>query len=117
MPNPLRKPPEGALPPESVRILNLSAEPQDDGRRLRVRVSITPFQKEPSLECFALNASGEEVARVFIIETAMPDLLFTMHLRQTAQTTPYTLTARIYYEDTGVLHEQTTSFQFQNPTV
>ena len=50
MPNPLRKPVEGALPPEAVRILDLSAQPQTDGRRVRVRVSITPFEKDPSLQ-------------------------------------------------------------------
>ncbi|MCA1954260.1 MAG: hypothetical protein LDL12_03830 [Anaerolinea sp.] len=116
MPNPLRKPVEGALPPEAVRILNLSAQPQTDGRRVRVRVSITPFEKDPSLECFVLDSAGEEVARVFIIETAMPDLLFTMHLRQAAQPTPYTLTARLYYEETGVLSEQSATFQFEGPT-
>lgn len=109
-------PREDALPPETVRLLNLSAEPQTDGRRLRVRISITPFQQNPSLECIVLNSTGEEVARVFIIETAMPDLLFTMHLRQPAQpAAPHTLTARLYYEGSDVQDEHSISFQFEAP--
>ena len=35
--------PKDARPPEEMRILDLSAEPYADGRRVRVLVKITPF--------------------------------------------------------------------------
>jgi hypothetical protein len=36
--------------PEETKIATLSAQPYPDGRRLRVNLEITPFQKRPYIE-------------------------------------------------------------------
>lgn len=106
---------DDALPPQEVRILNLSVEPQPDGRRVKVRLEITAFQQDPSIELNIVDIEGTEVARVFIIETIDDHLLFTMHLKKAWRPDPYELHARLYYEELGTIHEQRISFLIHAP--
>ncbi len=86
------------LPPAEVRIKDLRAEPWPDGQRVRVFLEITPFQKRPSGEIAIINAAGDEVASINIIETIVPRMEFTMHLRPPQASGEYALTAIIFYE-------------------
>jgi len=85
------------LPPSEVRIKDLRAEPWPDGQRVRVFLEITPFQKRPNGELVIVNAQGEEVASIDIIEAMSPRMEFTMHLRPLQRAGVYTLTATVFY--------------------
>jgi hypothetical protein len=88
------------LPPEEVQIRDLSAKPYPDGKRVRVRVEIDPFQKRPSLEVMIQNAYGETVSQVRVIETMTRLLEMTMHLREGQLGEDYSLQCLLYYQET-----------------
>jgi hypothetical protein len=87
------------LPPKEVRIQTLDAEPYADGRRVRVRLELTPFLKRPNADLSILNAREEEVASASIIETMEPKMELTLHLRGASQPGDYTLAARVFYRE------------------
>lgn len=86
--------------PEETHITALSAEAWPDGRRLRVNLEVTPFQKRPYIEVTLNDAHGEEIASTSIVEPLSWKLEFTMHIRGELNN-PYTLNARLYYPDDG----------------
>jgi hypothetical protein len=85
------------LPPQEVRIKSLSAELWPDNRRVSVILEVTPFQKRPSGEVNISNPLGVEVASVSIIESIVPRMEFTMHLRGENPAGEYRLSATLYY--------------------
>jgi hypothetical protein len=106
-----RPAPDDALPPEEVRFTELRVEPWPDGRRVRVHLTLTPFQQNPNLDVILSDASGEEAGRVDIIETAEYRIVFTMHIRSAQASGPFSLKANISYPEIGVVATQTTSFE------
>jgi hypothetical protein len=86
--------------PEETRITSLTAEVWADGRRIRVNVEVTPFQKRPYIEVSLKDADGDEVASTSIVEPLSWKLEFTMHIRGEVRN-PYTLEARLYYPEGG----------------
>jgi hypothetical protein len=84
--------------PEETMITSLSAQPYPDGRRLRVNMEVTPFQKRPYIEVGLNDSNGDEVASTNIVEPMSWKLEFTMHIRGEINN-PYTLNARLYYPD------------------
>ena len=84
--------------PEHTRITELSVESYADGRRLRIYLEVTPFQKRPHIEVTLVNSLDEEIASTSIVEPLSWKLEFTMHLRGEIQN-PYTLKARLYYPE------------------
>jgi hypothetical protein len=87
------------LPPEEVRIREVSAKPYPDGRRIRVRVELDPFQKRPSLEVTILDSLAEPVAQARVIETMTRTLEMTMHVREAHGDGDYTLHCLLYYQE------------------
>lgn len=85
------------LPPEEVRIRQFSAEPWPDGRRVRIHLEITPFQKRPSSEIEIYDAGGEEIATLSIVEAISPSMDLTMHLRVPEPRGMYKVMASLYY--------------------
>jgi len=85
------------LPPQEVRIKSLHAEPWPDNRRVRIILEVTPFQKRPNGEVAISNPLGEEVASVSIIESIVPRMEFTMHLRGEVPAGEYRLSATLFY--------------------
>jgi hypothetical protein len=85
------------LPPDRVQILNLKAEPYRDGRRVRVNLEVTPFQKRPYLEVTLNDPQGQEVSTVSIVEPISWRLEFTMHLQRERMAGEYSLLARLFY--------------------
>lgn len=98
--------------PEETKIASLSAQPYPDGRRVRVRLEITPFQKKPHIEVALVNADGNEIASTNFVEPMNWKLEFTLHARGKLQN-PHTLHARLYYPD-GPAAEPV-SFTFEIP--
>jgi hypothetical protein len=97
------------LPPNEVRIKSLEAEPWPDNRRVRVTLEVTPFQKRPNGEVNISNPQGDEVASVSIIESIVPRMEFTMHMRGEIPAGEYRLSAVLFYlvnpEDQEALSE------------
>lgn len=87
------------LPPEEVRIREVSAKPYPDGKRVRVQIEVDPFQKRPSLEMTILNAQAEPLAQARVIETITRTFEMTMHLREEQPGGEYTFHCLLYYQD------------------
>ena len=88
---------EDLVPPEDVRIRDFKVEPYSDGRRLRVSLQVTPFQKPPSAEVVITNLMGERVAEINIIETAEINSEYTLHLRTPDRTGTFTAHVVVFY--------------------
>ncbi|MCE7919573.1 MAG: hypothetical protein DCC59_01360 [Chloroflexi bacterium] len=86
--------------PEETRVTSLAAEALPDGRRVRVNLEITPFQKRPYIEAALNDADGEEVASTSVVEPLSWKLEFIMHIRGEIRN-PYALTVRLYYPEGG----------------
>jgi hypothetical protein len=87
------------LPPDEVRIRRFQADPWPDQRRVRVSLEVTPFQKRPNGEIKIIDPDGEETAFLTIVETVVPKMEFTIHLRGPATSGEYTAKAIIYYTE------------------
>jgi len=85
------------LPPKDVRIREFRANPLPDGRRVRVYLEVTPFQKRPSGEVAVKDSSGNRVATVNIIETIDPKMELTIHLRIPETVGEYIVSAILFY--------------------
>lgn len=92
-------PGEVPLPPQQVRIRELSAAPWPDGHRVRVYLEVDPFQKRPSADVVLLNAEGQPLAEVSIIESAIRKMEFNMHLRHPETAGDYTLNVVLFYQE------------------
>lgn len=100
--------------PEETKILSLSAETYPDGRRLRVNIEVTPYQKRPYIEVTLNDKDGHEIASTSIVEPLSWKLEFTMHVRGEINN-PYTLHARLYYPDGPSQEPLTFSFDVTPP--
>ena len=85
------------LPPEEVRILDLTATPYPDAKRVRINLEMTPFQTRPHLDMVILDPSGAESATASIIEPMAWKQEFTVHLRTERQEGKYQLIMRLFY--------------------
>jgi hypothetical protein len=87
------------LPPGEVRIRAFTATPYPDGRRVKVYLEVSPFQKKPSGEITILAAGETVVATANIIETVTRRMELTMHLRLAEPGGSYTARAELYYDE------------------
>lgn len=108
--NRLNKQPD-ARPPADVRFTELRVEPWPDGKRVRVHVSLTPFEQNPNLEALITDSANQEVAHASIIEIVDPRFVFTLHIRTHPVKGVYTLTASLSYQELGTIEERTISFE------
>ena len=90
---------EVPLPPDEVRIRDFRVDPYPDGKRVRVYLELTPFQKHPSGELFITDLMGDQVATANIIETIDPKMELTMHLRIPDPQGEFTARVAIFYTD------------------
>lgn len=111
-------PGEAPQPRERVRITELAAAPYPDGSRVRITVELTPFLEKPNLEIYARKVDGPIVAEMSVIETMIPHLEFTLHIRGVEELTgQYVLTAELYYDDrTQPQHTRQTTFEITSTT-
>ena len=90
------------LLPADTRLLDLRAEPELKGKRLRVALELTPFQQRPSIELSLTDSTGYAVATTSIIEPASWKMELILHIRKTNATSEkYTLAARLSYPELG----------------
>jgi hypothetical protein len=85
--------------PEETKILSLTAEPYEDGRRVRVNIEMSPFEKRPHLEFVLTDTENKEISSASFVEPMAWKLEFTMHLRAKPADGPLELTARLFYLD------------------
>ncbi len=90
------------LPPDKVRIIELRAEPLPDGRRVRVFLELTPFLNRPDGEISIFDSLGEEVVHVNIIETMLPKIILTLHLRGGKPSGTFRVIGKIFYSQTAL---------------
>jgi len=91
------EPEEAPLPPDEIAFREFLVEPLADGRRVRLSLSITPFQQRPSIEVEILDPGQQQVSLTSIVEATEASMSLTMHLRGEARTGEYTALARLYY--------------------
>lgn len=86
-------------PKHKVKIEELTASPYVDRFRVKVGLSITPFQERPNLIVVAKRSDGRQVSDLDIIATMHYENEYTMHIRGLDDPEgTYTLTAELYYE-------------------
>ena len=85
-------------PPEDVRLRELRAEPWPDGRRVKVNLELTPFQKRPSAEVRLDDPTGAEAAHTAILETVNRKMAFNLHLQPGCPAGEYSLNVTVYYQ-------------------
>jgi hypothetical protein len=85
------------LPPDEVRILDSSLDPYPDGRRLRLTLEFTPFQKKPNGDIVISDNDGNPVAVTSFVEAVTPTLEMTLHLRHFDPGGQYTLSVTLFY--------------------
>ena len=86
------------LPPDEVRIRSFTATAYPDGRRVRITLEVSPFQKRPSGEISISDADGRLLASANIIETMTRKLELTLHLRGEAPAGEYRAEADLFYQ-------------------
>ena len=103
-------PAEVPVPPEEVEFRSLEAEPYPDGARVKVSMTLTPFQERPSIDIEVLDPQGAKVASSSIVEATDTTMSLTLHLKSPGAVSNYTLIARIHYEDLGEVARGEASF-------
>jgi hypothetical protein len=91
------EPEEAARSPHEVAFRRFQAEPLEGGRRVRLSLSITPFQQRPSIEIELFDPNQRAVARTSIVEATDVNMSLTMHLRGEVNQGEYTAEARLFY--------------------
>lgn len=84
-------------PPDQVEIIDFQAQPYEDGKRVLISLTFTPFQENPSADVLVFDQEGSQVAKANIIETFDPDTEITIHLRQKEPQGQYRVSAQAYY--------------------
>ena len=86
------------VPPEEVRLLDVKITPQPKSGRVKIFIELTPFMKRPNINVSIINKAGKEVAHASILETMLPKMEFTMHLREAEQGSEYSADMWVYYQ-------------------
>jgi hypothetical protein len=85
------------LPPSEVRILNMTLDPYPDGRRVRVFIELTPFQKKPHGDVWIKDNAGNVVAEASFIEAVTKQFEMILHLRSFDPEGKYTASLILFY--------------------
>jgi hypothetical protein len=110
-------PTEIRLPPEEVRLREVQFIPQAHGGRVKIHLELTPFMKRPNVNVTITDAAGKEVAHTSILETMLPKLEFTMHLREPIQGSQYSVETRVYYQHMPELSEIPVDIPLPDPMI
>ena len=109
-------PAEVPLPPDQVSFQAVAVEPYSDGTRVKVNLSVTPFQERPSIDIEVLNQQGARVASSSIVEATDTTMSLTLHIRAPSESLDCSLVARILNEEQGVVDKREVQFTLPRPT-
>ncbi len=90
-------PDETPVPPDEVRIRELTVRPYPDRRRVKVYVELTPFQKRPDADLQITAEDGSVLASVNVIETIDPKMEMTLHIPPNSPEGPLSLLVVVFY--------------------
>lgn len=90
---------EVSQPPEMVRFVSVLANCYSDGRRVKVKIEITPFLQPPDVEIEAYDPSGVRVASASIVEVSSKNMELILHLRGRIVSGEYLCRLRLGYRD------------------
>jgi len=93
----LTEPDDIPRPPDEVEILSFNAQPYEDGKRVLISITFTPFQENPSADVLVFDQDNNQIAKANIIETIDPETEITIHLRQQKPQGQYRVTIQAYY--------------------
>jgi hypothetical protein len=85
------------LPPEEVRIQNITLDPFPDGCRIRVDLELTPFLMKPHGEIQITDQSGRIVAETSFIEAVTPKFEMILHLKSFDPDGEYLASITLFY--------------------
>lgn len=85
------------FPRAQMRFEKVAADPYADGRRVRLRFRLPPFEERPSVDAWVTNGDGHIVAMMSLIEAMEQDFEFTLHLRGPEPRGSHTLHLQIFY--------------------
>jgi hypothetical protein len=97
--------------PEETKIISLSAEPYEDGRRVRVNIEMSFFEKRPHLEVTLTDSENQEISTASFVEPMNFKLEFTMHLRTQPADGPLDLETKLFYPDGPEAEPATVRFE------
>ncbi len=80
-----------------VRVLEASAKPYPDGRRVRLDFKLTPFFERPCVDIAVTNRMGDTVASMSLIEAMDTEFEFTLHLRGPEPRGEYVIHFTLFY--------------------
>ena len=110
-------PNETRLPPEEVRLRTVRITPQPGGERVKIYLELTPFMKRPNLNVIIRDASGEECAHTSILETMLPKMEFTLHLRNPRGGSEYSVETVLYYQQMPAPSETPVELPLPEPQI
>jgi hypothetical protein len=87
------------LPPEDVRIVDITLEPYPDGRRIRCFIELTPFLKKPHGDIQITDQLGRVVSEASFIEAVTPKFEMVLHLRSLDPAGEYQASLTLYYSE------------------
>jgi hypothetical protein len=99
-------PSEAPLPPEEVRIKAVEMQPYRDGRRVKTRLKLTPFQSPPDIFILVEDARGVEVSSLSIINATEATMSLTIHIRDPEAEDPFKVNLRVSYEEQGIVDQR-----------
>ena len=85
------------LPRSEMRFDTVGVDPYADGRRVRLRFRLLPFEERPSVDAWIDNAQGQTVAMMSVIEAMEQEFEFTLHLRGPEPRGAHTLHLQLFY--------------------
>ena len=86
--------------PQAVRVVDLRADPQPDGRRVRVTVRLTPFTTRPDVELTLYDPQGRAVGSLSLVQVMHTQVSITVHARRPLPAeAPCKVVAEVRYPD------------------
>jgi len=113
--NPTLTPP----PQDDIKILALDAEPYPDGRRVRVKLVLSPFLQGPNAEINLSNHDDELLASIDIVNIFIPENEFTLHIPENKSLPgSYTVNVEVFYiEEEEIEQDGETQFNMKKSLV
>ena len=105
------------VPPEEVRLLDVKVTPQPNAGRVKIYIELTPFMKRPNVRVSIIDIAGKEVAHTSILETMLPKMEFTMHIRQPEQGSEYNVDTCVYYQQMPEPSETAVEIPLPDPLI
>ena len=113
--NPTLTPP----PQDDIKILALDAEPYPDGRRVRVKLVLSPFLQGPNGEISLTNQDDELLTTINIVNIFIPENEFTLHIPENKSLPgSYTVNVEVFYiEEEEIEQDGETQFNMKKSLV